>query len=1377
MRLVIDMQGAQSSGSRNRGIGRYVRALTTEIARQRANNEVIIVLNGAFPDTIDALRMEFSQLLPPEAICVWTPPRPCRALEEANDAQRIAAEAIYEAFLGSLNPDAVLITSLFEGFTDDAVSSIGRLKSYFPTAVILYDLIPLIHSEIYLTSAESSRWYHQKLDHLRRADLLLSISASSGREAIDYLAFPPERVVNISTACNDEFHPVAISPTRRNELASRYGLTKPFVMYTGGIDHRKNIEGLIRAFALLPKAVRNDHQLAVVCSAQDADRTRLENLARDVGLSASDLVMTGFVPEEDLLALYNTCKLFVFPSWHEGFGLPALEAMACGRPTICSNISSLPEVIGWDGAQFDPRDDKAIASLMAKGLTDATFRGELERNAVKQAKLFSWKKSASAAWQALLELATSPKQQATLAQAGRPRLAMVAPICSAKSGIADYTAELLPELARHYHIDIIAKQEETITDPWVLSNSDIRSVDWFRGNHRIYDRIVYQFGNSHFHSHMFDLLEEIPGVVVLHDFFLSSIAAHRDVTGEAQGSWPRSLLRDHGWPAVQARFTCSDSADVVWTYPCNGDVLRNATKVIVHSNHSLELAKTWHDESLPNDWSVIPHLRVPAKLGDAEAQSNLRNRVRRDLGIGVNQFVVCTFGHMGRTKLNHRLADAWVQSGLAEQSDCQLVFVGQNDGGEYGHAIAEKVTQHPKSMKITGFSSKEDYNKWLIAADAAVQLRTNSRGETSGAILDCWNYGLPTIVNAHGGFADLADDCTIKLSDVFTDEELSKSLLDLKNLPQLRQRIGESTRRHILEYNNPRKCSDLYRNAIEQAYARPFKASPQVISYISSKFSSPHTEELKNISNSMAQNFPPEPQKKRWLLDVSELVQRDSKSGIQRVVRALLQRLLLTPPAGIIIEPVYALVGQPGYRYARKFTCQFLGMPDDWCEDAQIEAWPGDTFLALDLQPVILREQIDQLTQLKTRGVKVLALVYDLLPLLLPHTFGESASNGHRLWLDAVKQLDGAVCISRAVADELRKWLDANGSRDRCLPFDIHYFHLGADIEESVPTLGIPADGKALLNSMSHTPSVLMVGTIEPRKGQELVLDAFEELWQAGSTAQLIIVGKQGWLVEGLVDRLRNHPEQSQRLHWLEAISDEYLENLYKAATCLIAASEGEGFGLPLIEAARHGVHLIARDIPVFREVAGKHAAYFPHAATPTELAEFISNWMVDWKSGRNPTSGGMQCLTWAESAEQLSDILLGKSAPYHQWQPNDALIYWGNDQRLGTQVGRRHGYSMTTTGKKGYLVYGPYASVKAGRYRIRFTGNARSLSGKEFVDAACGEGSIILAKQKVNSREGEWTCDLDIEVNHDISDLEARLEVEDLSDITLNEIRIEKVL
>jgi glycosyltransferase involved in cell wall biosynthesis len=244
--------------------------------------------------------------------------------------------------------------------------------------------------------------------------------------------------------------------------------------------------------------------------------------------------------------------------------------------------------------------------------------------------------------------------------------------------------------------------------------------------------------------------------------------------------------------------------------------------------------------------------------------------------------------------------------------------------------------------------------------------------------------------------------------------------------------------------------------------------------------------------------------------------------------------------------------------------------------------------------------------------------------------------------------MDGALCISQAVADDLRDWAQAC-DRSRFRAFRVGWFHLGADTDNAAPSHGLPEDAARNLAGLGARPSFLMVGTIEPRKGHALVLDAFDRLWSRGLDVNLVIVGAEGWrhlrpnmrrTIPQTTARLRSHPEWGRRLFWVNRASDEYLEKIYATSSCLIAAAEGEGFGLPLIEAARHGLPIIARDIPVFREVAGEHAFYFAGKDSDV-VAEAIKQWLVLHENGEHPKSHSLPWITWAQGVERLKEILL----------------------------------------------------------------------------------------------------------------------------------------
>lgn len=837
MRLVIDLQAAQGE-SRVRGIGRYSLSLAIEMAREgaRRKHEVLLVFNDQFPASVALMRQTFSGVVPQSKIKVFSVPARLAQMHPENEWRARAAELVREQYLADLQPDIVHIASLFDGWLDDTAMSVHASASGFPTAVTCYDLIPLMHPELYLIDPGYKAFYMRRLANLKRADFLLAISDYSRTEAIAQLGTRASRVVDISAAVDSSFTPQHLSADASASLLAQFDIKRPFVFYVpGGFDPRKNFQNLLQAFATLPVGVRRRHQLVIGSNVDAGIRAMIMALSKSAGLKADELILTGYVTDSDLLGLYSLCELHVFPSLHEGFGLPALEAMACGAPVIGSRATSLPQVIGYDEALFDPHSVADISALMGKALADGDFRQSLREHSLKQAAKFSWHRSA---------------------------------------------------------------------------------------------------------------------VVAIN--------------------------------ALEARF------------------------------------------------------------------------------------------------------------GL---------------GSKKPHAI--------------------------------------------------------------------------------------------RAAPTIKQRLGK----------------------IERALEKIALAV------------GPADGDMGLVTSSLIANHPPV-DARQLLVDISELVNRDAKSGIQRVVRSILKELLAHPPTGWRVEPVYSADGN-GYRYARAFTSRFAGGEGPVAGDSPIVFDKGDKFLGLDLNAGIFPAINPTLAQFKSAGVKVHFVVYDLTPLL---NFQWHHANMKKLFLHWVEALaryaDGLVCISDAVACDVKSWLKRHPVHP-VRKVKIGYFHLGADISGSVPTTGIPESAENVFDSMAKASSFLMVGTVEPRKGYAHALAAFELLWAKGEQINLVIVGKIGWNVEELVSRLRGHPELDKRLHWLEGVSDEYLEAVYDRSTALLAASQAEGFGLPLIEAAQKGLPILARDLPVFREVAGKHAVYFKGEGATT-LARAVRKWLDDHAQGKVLGSEKMPWLTWEQSTSQL---------------------------------------------------------------------------------------------------------------------------------------------
>lgn len=1243
MRIVIDLQGAQSS-SRFRGIGRYSLALALGVARNAGEHEVWVVLNNGLPAAIASIRAAFDGLVPQERIRVFDIATPSAEMDPGAHWRTRADEKIREYFLEQMQPDAVLVTSLFEGYVDDAVCSVGRWRSGADTAVILYDLIPFLNPQAYLGTATQREYYERKIESLRQAGLLLAISDYSREEAIGALGLDPARVVAISTAVDQRFHPAFQSAEQLAALRARFGITREPIMYApGGFDARKNIDGLIKAYGMLAPALREKHQLLVASKLDASERERLQQHALRNGLADDELLFTDYVDDDILIALYRSCALFVFPSRHEGFGLPALEAMACGALVIGGNNTSLPEVIGSPEAMFDANDPGAIAGKIEQVLGDPALQLRLRAHGRSQSAKFSWDATSTRALRALE--AHHARTRAPSPPRRKRRLAFISPLPPERTGIADYAAQCLPALADYFDIELVCNQQQ-VRLPAELATLPVRDLAWFSANAASFDQLIYQFGNSPFHSHMFALLDKHPGVVVLHDFYLSSVLAHEQMTGAMPYAWTDALLHSHGYAAVQAAQADGGAENAKLGYPCNLKVLQGASAVIVHSAHARDLACQWYGLHAARDWHVVP-------LPRSAPATHAREQARKALGIGADAFLVCSFGFVDSSKLSHRLLDAWITAGLAQDPRCELVFVGANHGGAYGQQLLEAINKAGagKRIRIAGWTDEAVYQQYLQAADCGVQLRSVSRGETSAAVLDCMNYGMATIVNANGSMAALPDDAVWKLGDEFALQELAAALNTLHRDRALREALGARAAAAIEGAHRPDHSAARYAEVLDQVWDEAPRAMPALVRSLAAAMPG-DDQALQQMAHCLS--FAPQcyPQPRQLLVDVTNIVRNDLGTGIERVVRMQLLELLRHPASGYRVEPVYLSTqgGRCHYRYAQQYACKLLGIKPVSHSDAALDINPGDVFYAPDYAPTatIDAAQAGIYADWRARGVSVNFLIHDLLPVLQPLFFPPGAEHGHAAWLACIAaNADRLVCISAAVAQEMTTWM-ALHTPQVSPPPSLHVVHHGADI--GMPTAQPTDDATAdpVVAQLRAAPSFLMVGTIEPRKGHLQTLAAFEQLWSDGEQVNLVIVGNEGWkplpaaerrTIPQTVERIAHHPELGKRLFWLKGIDDAMLQQVYRASAGLLASSEGEGFGLPLIEAAHFGLPIIARDIPVFREVAGDAAFYFSSGEAGA-LAAAVKEWLALHARSAHPVSAGMRRHTWTQNAAVLIAVL-----------------------------------------------------------------------------------------------------------------------------------------
>ena len=262
-----------------------------------------------------------------------------------------------------------------------------------PFVITLHDLIPAVFPAENMPDGAVRRVYWTRLELLRHADRILNVSRATACDAIEMLGLRPERMVVTGGGVSPDFQPPSSRKAARGALRqTRPSIDAEYVLFTGGMDYRKNVEGLLTAYAGLSKALLDRYKLVIV------GRLGLEDPLGPYAKQAESLgvidrvILTGHVSDEELVLLYQGASLFVFPSRYEGFGLPVIEAFACGAPAIVGRNSSLVELVDLEEALFDADDRSSIQSALTRALTDAALLESLQRPEVRER--FTWSKIA-----------------------------------------------------------------------------------------------------------------------------------------------------------------------------------------------------------------------------------------------------------------------------------------------------------------------------------------------------------------------------------------------------------------------------------------------------------------------------------------------------------------------------------------------------------------------------------------------------------------------------------------------------------------------------------------------------------------------------------------------------------------------------------------------------------------------------------------------------------------------------------------------------------------------------------------------------------------------------------------------------------------------
>jgi len=259
------------------------------------------------------------------------------------------------------------------------------LQGVCPTVVTIHDLSLLLHPE---THERRRVWRARARMPLmaRRATMIITVSDAVRSEVLQHLRLPGDRIITVHSAARERFRPMENKTAK--EICNRLNVNKDFILYAGTIEPRKNLQVLVRAFEEYSQGKETRLQL-VLAGKKGWMVNELDRYLRRSAVGRH-VLFTGYLNDEELCALYSSCKLFVYPSFYEGFGLPPLEAMACGAPVIASRIPSIAEVLGSAARLVSPHSATELAEAMVELLEDDQLRGELGLAGQKRASEYSW---------------------------------------------------------------------------------------------------------------------------------------------------------------------------------------------------------------------------------------------------------------------------------------------------------------------------------------------------------------------------------------------------------------------------------------------------------------------------------------------------------------------------------------------------------------------------------------------------------------------------------------------------------------------------------------------------------------------------------------------------------------------------------------------------------------------------------------------------------------------------------------------------------------------------------------------------------------------------------------------------------------------------
>lgn len=682
-----------------------------------------------------------------------------------------------------------------------------------PVVATLLDAIPAVMHERRQPLLNGQSWerYKTRARILARWDGYAAISQTTAEDCERCFGLDPQRIF-VTYVPVDQDPLRDVTNAQKAFVQRKYQLAQGFVLSITGYHPRKNIPTTMAAYALLEPALRQQAPLVIVCALNDHERQELLALAEKHKIR-QDVRLLGYVPDEELPALFALAGVMFFPSRYEGFGLPVAEAMAAGVPVVASNVSSIPEVTGNAALLCHPDDTRGFAQALRNVLSNPTRAQDLRARGFLECSRFGAERFAQRLLRAyehilssecgIRKSETAPTHERTSATISvesprRLRIAIFTPLSPKMSGIADYAEQLLLNFSER--VDGHCFTENYVPTHPVVTKRFSCSPHWnFLREHKQqpFDVFFYQLGNNLLHAYMLPYIDRFPGVVDLHDYSIWGLY--------------RLLARSYGERrAVQERFAQEypHASAKVWEneaelsavdlldYPMTKLIVKRSKLTIVHS----EWLRT-HLRDEVGSSAQIERVPLGVDTGRVMAPRPSPADLRRKYHLPHSAFVIASVGVMNRLKRLPVVLEAFRELRRINPH-AYLVFVGPADRLVLRSLVqlaAQWGVKH--CVRVLGHRPLHEMFEVIAMADVCVNLRNPTMGESSATLVQILAMGKPVLVTPLGQFTEFPDDVCWKVRpDRHEKADLVNYWTFLSQHPEIAMQLGENAKRFVAEW-------------------------------------------------------------------------------------------------------------------------------------------------------------------------------------------------------------------------------------------------------------------------------------------------------------------------------------------------------------------------------------------------------------------------------------------------------------------------------------------------------------------------------------------------------------------------------------------------